>query len=115
MSTPVNTIVNRPLNYRGREQRLQHRIASKVVTLVTKSIDRQPSFADTPQSIMSRQMNPAKNGVVALNWSQRSGRLTPNKRELIRPLVENPGDFLFLSIRALAQKLGTDTATTLRI
>jgi RpiR family carbohydrate utilization transcriptional regulator len=41
--------------------------------------------------------------------------LAQQKQELIRPLVENPGDFLFLSIRALAQKLGTDTATTLRV
>lgn len=64
---------------------------------------------------MSRQKNRAKSGVLVLNWSQRIGRLAPNKQELIRPLVENPGDFLFLSIRALAQKLGTDTATTLRV
>ena len=40
--------------------------------------------------------------------------ITETKQELIRPLVENPDDFLFMSIRALAEKLGTDTATTLR-
>lgn len=64
---------------------------------------------------MSRLKNRAESGVLVLNWSQRIGRLAPQKQELIRPLVENSGDFLFLSIRALAQKLGTDTATTLRI
>lgn len=64
---------------------------------------------------MSRQKSRAKDGVSVLNWSQRISRLAPQKQELIRPVVENPGDFLFLSIRALAQKLNTDTATTLRI
>lgn len=64
---------------------------------------------------MSRQKNRAESGVSVLNWSQRIARLAPQKRELIRPVVENPGNFLFLSIRALAQKLETDTATTLRI
>ncbi|HEY2471066.1 MAG TPA: MurR/RpiR family transcriptional regulator [Terracidiphilus sp.] len=64
---------------------------------------------------MSTQKNRAKSGVSVLNWSQRIARLAPQKQELIRPVVENPGDFLFLSIRAMAQKLDTDTATTLRI
>ncbi|MBS1803669.1 MAG: MurR/RpiR family transcriptional regulator [Acidobacteria bacterium] len=64
---------------------------------------------------MTSQKKRTKNGVSVLNWSQRIARLTPQKQELIHPVVENPGDFLFLSIRALAQKLDTDTATTLRI
>jgi DNA-binding MurR/RpiR family transcriptional regulator len=64
---------------------------------------------------MSRQDRQAKPGASIPSWSQRIARLTPKKHELIRPLVENPGDFVFLSIRALAEKLGTDTATTLRI
>lgn len=64
---------------------------------------------------MSRQKTRAKSAVSVLNWSQRIALLAPPKRELIRPVIENPGDFLFLSIRALAEKLGTDTATTLRI
>jgi DNA-binding MurR/RpiR family transcriptional regulator len=64
---------------------------------------------------MSRQNGRKQNGVSGFNWNQGIARLTPNKQELIRPLVESPDDFLFLSIRALAQKLGTDTATTLRI
>jgi RpiR family carbohydrate utilization transcriptional regulator len=64
---------------------------------------------------MRRQNSRAKSGVLFLNWGQRIRDLAQPKQELIRPLVENPGDFLFLSIRALAQKLGTDTATTLRV
>lgn len=64
---------------------------------------------------MSGQKTRAKSAVSVLNWSQRIARLAPSKRELIRPVVENPGGFLFLSIRALAEKLKTDTATTLRV
>ena len=86
-----------------------------VVTSVTKSFDRQLSFADSVQAKMSRQKTRAKSMVSVLNWSQRIARLASPKRELIRPVIENPGDFLFLSIRALAEKLGTDTATTLRV
>jgi len=66
-------------------------------------------------AVMSRSRRTAHSGLPLLNWSQRIASLSPQKQELIRPVVENPGDFLFLSIRALAQKLGTDTATTLRI
>jgi DNA-binding MurR/RpiR family transcriptional regulator len=73
------------------------------------------SFADAVQTTMSRQKKRAQNGLSDLSWSQRIARLAPPKQELIRPVVENPGDFLFLSIRALAHKLHTDTATTLRI
>jgi RpiR family transcriptional regulator, carbohydrate utilization regulator len=64
---------------------------------------------------MSRLNNRAKSGASVLSWSDGIASLTPQKQELIRPVVENPGDFLFLSIRALAHKLGTDTATILRI
>lgn len=64
---------------------------------------------------MARQNRSANASASRLTWGERISRVAPKKRELIRPLAENPGDFLFLSIRALAQKLGTDTATTLRI
>jgi DNA-binding MurR/RpiR family transcriptional regulator len=85
------------------------------VTSVTKSIDTQLSLTDAVQSTMRSQRNRARTGALVLNWSQRIRGLAQQKQQLIRPVVENPGDFLFLSIRALAQKLGTDTATTLRV
>jgi DNA-binding MurR/RpiR family transcriptional regulator len=85
------------------------------VTSVTKSIDTQLSLTDAVQSTMRSQGNRARTGALVLNWSQRIRGLAQQKQQLIRPVVENPGDFLFLSIRALAQKLGTDTATTLRV
>lgn len=49
-----------------------------------------------------------------LSWNERIGALPPKRRELLRPVLEDPRPFLFLSIRALADKLGTDTATMLR-
>ena len=51
---------------------------------------------------------------VTPSWHERIKRLSPKRRELIRPVLEDPRAFLFLSIRAMAERLGTDTATTLR-
>jgi DNA-binding MurR/RpiR family transcriptional regulator len=49
-----------------------------------------------------------------LGWDERIRSLPPKRQELLRPLLGDPRSFLFLSIRALAEKLGTDTATLLR-
>ena len=51
---------------------------------------------------------------VTPSWHERLRRLSPKRRELIRPVLEDPRGFLFLSIRAMAERLRTDTATTLR-
>jgi DNA-binding MurR/RpiR family transcriptional regulator len=51
---------------------------------------------------------------VTPSWHERIKRLSPKRRELIRPVLEDPRSFLFLSIRAMAERLRTDTATTLR-
>jgi len=48
------------------------------------------------------------------SWHERIAGLSPKRQELIRPVHEDPRSFLFLSIRALAGKLRTDTATMLR-
>jgi DNA-binding MurR/RpiR family transcriptional regulator len=42
-------------------------------------------------------------------------RLKPKRQEIIRPVIEHPRDYVLLSIRALAKKLDTEPATTLRI
>jgi DNA-binding MurR/RpiR family transcriptional regulator len=49
-----------------------------------------------------------------LSWRKRISGLSPKQQELIRPILEDPRSFLFLSVRALAGKLRTDTATLLR-
>jgi DNA-binding MurR/RpiR family transcriptional regulator len=42
-------------------------------------------------------------------------RIGRKRQELIRPVLENPGAYVLLSVRGLAKKLGKDPATTLRI
>src|ERR1700692_2455261 len=40
--------------------------------------------------------------------------LSPKRQEIIRPVLENPRSYVLLSVRALADRLGTDPATTVR-
>ena len=49
------------------------------------------------------------------SFAERIRRLNKKRRELIRPVQEHPRDYVLLSIRDLAGKLGTDPATVLRI
>ncbi len=51
---------------------------------------------------------------IAPSWLERIEGLSPKRRELIRPVLEDPRSFLFLSIRGMAERLRTDTATMLR-
>jgi RpiR family carbohydrate utilization transcriptional regulator len=54
-------------------------------------------------------------GDHTLSFEQRLGQLTKKRQELIRPVQEHPRDYVLLPIRGVAQKLGTDPATILRI
>ncbi|MBV9483682.1 MAG: MurR/RpiR family transcriptional regulator [Acidobacteria bacterium] len=56
----------------------------------------------------------ANHRAATLSWRKRVAGLSPKQQELIRPILEDPRNFLFLSIRALASKLHTDTATLSR-
>jgi DNA-binding MurR/RpiR family transcriptional regulator len=49
------------------------------------------------------------------SFAERIGWLNKKRKELIRPVQEHPRDYVLLSIRDLAGKLGTDPATVLRI
>src|SRR5689334_24449333 len=51
----------------------------------------------------------------ALSFGERIGQLSVKRQELIRPVQERPRDYVLLSIRDVAAKLGTDPATVLRI
>jgi RpiR family carbohydrate utilization transcriptional regulator len=42
-------------------------------------------------------------------------QLNPRRQELIRPVLENPREFVLLSVRAAAAKVSTDPATMVRI
>jgi DNA-binding MurR/RpiR family transcriptional regulator len=52
---------------------------------------------------------------IAPSWLERIEGLSPKRQELIRPVIEDPRSFLFLSIRGMAERLRTDTATMLRV
>jgi RpiR family carbohydrate utilization transcriptional regulator len=61
----------------------------------------------------TRKIDPAPDS--SMSFSERIGRLHKKRQELIRPVQENPRDYVLLSIRDLAGKLNTDPATVLRI
>ncbi len=47
--------------------------------------------------------------------AERLNLLGPKRQELMRPVFENPRDYVLLSTRRLAEKLGVDSATAVRI
>lgn len=49
------------------------------------------------------------------SFAARVARLSKKRRELIRPVQEHPRNYVLLSIRDVAEKLGTDASTVLRI
>jgi RpiR family carbohydrate utilization transcriptional regulator len=46
---------------------------------------------------------------------ERIDQLSIKRQEIIRPILEQPREYVLLSVRALAQRLGTDPATIVRI
>jgi len=53
--------------------------------------------------------------VPVLNVNERLEKLSQKRQEVIRPILEHPREYVLLSIRALAERLGTDPATVVRI
>jgi len=51
----------------------------------------------------------------SMSFGERIARLHKKRQELIRPVQENPRDYVLMSVRALAEKLQTDPATVMRI
>ena len=54
-------------------------------------------------------------GASVLRLTERIAELSPRRQEIIRPVLENPRDFVLLSVRLIAKKLKTDPATMVRI
>jgi RpiR family carbohydrate utilization transcriptional regulator len=52
---------------------------------------------------------------AALGFATHMERLSRKRRETIRPVLENPQDFVLLSARALGERLDIDAATVVRI
>ena len=47
--------------------------------------------------------------------AEKLNRLNAKRQEIIRPIFEHPRSFVLSSVRAMAQRLGTDPATVVRI
>lgn len=50
-----------------------------------------------------------------LSLPERIEQLSTKRQETIRPILEHPREYVLLSVRALAKRLGTDPATIIRI
>lgn len=50
----------------------------------------------------------------APSFAERMSRLSKKRRELVRPVQEHPREYVLLTIRGAADRLGTDPATLLR-
>src|SRR5271154_4681716 len=53
--------------------------------------------------------------VPSPNLAERIDQLTVKRQEIVRPILEHPREYVLLSVRALASRLGTDPATIVRI
>jgi DNA-binding MurR/RpiR family transcriptional regulator len=62
-------------------------------------------------TVKTRESNrPPRAGLAEL-----IGKLSLKRQEIVRPVIENPRDFVLLSVRTLAKRLKSDPATTVRI
>jgi DNA-binding MurR/RpiR family transcriptional regulator len=64
---------------------------------------------------MKRHANRLRSVRPTPNLSQTFAQLTRKRRELFRPVFENPREYVLLSVRELARRLGVDGATAVRI
>jgi DNA-binding MurR/RpiR family transcriptional regulator len=62
-------------------------------------------------SAKSQNSNHPRRGSLA----ELIGKLSHKRQEIIRPVLENPREFVLLSVRSLATRLKSDPATTVRI
>ena len=64
---------------------------------------------------MKGNANRHRDGHLPLSVGKCLQRLSRKRQELIRPVLENPRQFVLLSARGLAQKLHVDPATAVRV
>lgn len=64
---------------------------------------------------MPRNRSSKKEAPSLNHLAEKLRHLSPKRQEIIRPVLENPRPYVLLSVRALADRLGTDPATTVRI
>jgi len=52
---------------------------------------------------------------ATLYLTERINQLNSKRQEIVRPILENPREFVLLSVRSMAKRLHTDPATVVRI
>lgn len=57
----------------------------------------------------------AGHGAPRASLAELIGRLSRKRQEVIRPVLENPREFVLMSVRSMAKRLDSDPATTVRI
>ena len=62
-----------------------------------------------------RKLRKIKRPRPVMSPSARIALLSPKRQQIIRPAFERPREFVLMSVRALALRLGTDPATMIRI
>ncbi|MGB7849001.1 MAG: MurR/RpiR family transcriptional regulator [Candidatus Acidiferrum sp.] len=58
---------------------------------------------------------PHVQAIHTIHLTERIDQLSTKRQEIIRPILENPREYVLLSVRALAKRLHTDPATIVRI
>jgi DNA-binding MurR/RpiR family transcriptional regulator len=64
---------------------------------------------------MRKLAQSSKKPKLGNHLSDQFRRLTSRRQEIMRPVLEHPQEYVFLSVRGLAQRLKMDPATTLRV
>ena len=79
--------------------------------------DEQQRQLEAPREFpsMNREETREASNHRSMSFGERMARLHKKRQELIRPVQENPREYVLLTVRSLAGKLGTDPATVLRI
>ncbi len=72
-------------------------------------------FAKIGGAAMADKNNRPWEARRAVSPADRLSQLSPRRREIIRPALDDPRRFVLLSVRDMARELGTDPATTVRI
>src|ERR1700746_538057 len=62
---------------------------------------------------MKRKGGPSSS--TSIHLGERIEHLSVKRQEIIRPILEHPREYVLLSVRAMAKRLGTDPATVVRI
>jgi DNA-binding MurR/RpiR family transcriptional regulator len=77
------------------------------------ALDNAPLLGNALPSMTAAARNSP--GPPQVSLAELIAKLSHKRQEIIRPVLENPRDFVLLSVRSMARRLNSDPATTVRI